>query len=325
MVHLPTSQVAVVTRRLAPALLLLLLLPQLAPAQSFPKGPVQMLIPFGPGGTTDLMARALQPELDRALGGSVVIVNKAGAGGAIALADLARAKPDGQTIAMTTIGPQVLQPALRKLTYAAGDFDFICGTYDVPLMLMVKADSPFKSLADVTAFAKQKPGELTYGSSGQGTSLHIAMAALLSRAGVTGLHIPYKSSGEMVTGLAGGHIMMFMETPAVATQYQLRPVAILAPKRLDAFPGVPTAAEQGTDVRGSVWGGLTGPKGMPADVRQRLEEACATATATEAYRSAASRLNNPLVYRNARDFQAFAEAEAKAYATVVREFGLEEK
>jgi len=303
----------------------LLLLPGLGAAQTFPKGPVQMLIPFGPGGTTDLMARALQPELDRALAGSVVIVNKAGAGGSVALAELARAKPDGQTIAMTTIGAQVLQPALRKLSYATGDFDFICGTYDVPVMMMVKADSPFKSLADVLAFARKEPGALTYGSSGQGTSLHIAMAALLSRAGVTGLHVPYKSSGEMVTGLAGNHIMMFMETPAVATQYQLRPLVVLAQKRLDNFSGVPTAAELGLDVRGSVWGGLVGPKGMPADIRQRLEEACATAAATEAYRSAAARLNNPLVYRNARDFQAFAEAEAKAYANVVREFGLEEK
>jgi tripartite-type tricarboxylate transporter receptor subunit TctC len=283
-----------------------------------------MLVPFGPGGTTDLMARALQPELQKALGAPVVVVNRAGAGGAIALAELARAKPDGLTIAMTAIGPQVLQPAIKKLTYAPLEFDFICGIYDVPLMLMVKDDSPFTSVADVIAYARANPGRLAYGSSGQGTTLHITMAALLARNGVTGLHVPYKSSGDMVAGLLGGHVQIFMETPAVATQYRLRPLAVFADARLDAFPSVPSAGELGIAVRGSVWGGLVAPKGLPDDRRKRLEDACVAATGTEFYRTAASRLNNPLVYRDGARFRAFADAEARAYAAAVREFGLEE-
>lgn len=293
-------------------------------AQTTAGSPVQMLVPFGPGGTTDLMARALQPELQKALGAPVVVVNRAGAGGAIALAELARAKPDGLTIAMTAIGPQVLQPAIKKLTYAPLEFDFICGIYDVPLMLMVKADSPFTSVADVIAYARANPGRLAYGSSGQGTTLHITMAALLARNGVTGLHVPYKSSGDMVAGLLGGHVQIFMETPAVATQYKLRPLAVFADARLEAFPGVPSAGELGIAVRGSVWGGLVAPKGLPDERRKRLEEACVAATGTEFYRTAAARLNNPLVYRDATRFRAFAESEARAYAAAVREFGLEE-
>ena len=293
-------------------------------AQTATGTPVQMLVPFGPGGTTDLMARALQPELQKALGAPVVVVNRAGAGGAIALAELARSKPDGLTIAMTAIGPQVLQPAIKKLTYAPLEFDFICGIYDVPLMLMVKADAPFASVADVIAYARANPGQLAYGSSGQGTTLHITMAALLARNGATGLHVPYKSSGDMVAGLLGGHIQIFMETPAVATQYKLRPLAVFADARLDAFPSVPSAAELGIAIRGSVWGGLVAPKGLPDDRRKRLEEACVTATGTEFYRTAAARLNNPLVYRDAARFRAFADAEARAYAAAVREFGLEE-
>ncbi len=294
-------------------------------AQSFPNKPITVIVPFGPGGTTDLMARVLQVEFEKAIGGPIIVTNKAGAGGAIAMAEVARASPDGYTIAMTTIGPQVLQPTLKKLAYQTDSFDYLCGTYDVPLMLMVTTDSAFKSLADVIAFAKQNPGKLTYGSSGQGTALHISMAALLKKAAADGLHVPYKSSGEMATALLGKHVMIFAETPAVATQYQLRPLAVFADKRIETHPSVPTVIESGIEVRGTVWGGLVAPKGLPADVRARLQTACAAATATEGYKASANRLNSPLVYRDAVTFTAFAVSEAKAYAAAVREFGLEEK
>ena len=108
-------------------------------AQSFPSKPITVIVPFGPGGTTDLMARVLQVEFEKAIGGPIIVTNKAGAGGAIAMAEVARASPDGYTIAMTTIGPQVLQPTLKKLSYQTDSFDYLCGTYDVPLMLMVTA------------------------------------------------------------------------------------------------------------------------------------------------------------------------------------------
>lgn len=294
-------------------------------AQPYPAKAITVIVPFGPGGTTDLMARLLQAEFEKAIGAPLIITNRAGAGGAIAMAEVARAAPDGYTIAMTTIGPQVLQPTLKKLSYQADSFDYICGTYDVPLMLMVTQDSPFKSLADVITYAKQNPGKLNYGSSGQGTALHITMAALLKKAGVDGLHVPYKSSGEMATGLLGKHVMMFAETPAVATQYQLRPLAVFSDKRLDTHPAVPSVLEAGFDVRGSVWGGLVGPKSLPAETRSKLAAACVSATASDAYKAGATRLNSPLVYRDATTFAAFAAGEAKAYAAAVREFGLEEK
>ena len=294
-------------------------------AQTFPAKPITVIVPFGPGGTTDLMARVLQVEFEKAIGGPIIVSNKAGAGGAIAMAEVARASPDGYTIAMTTIGPQVLQPTLKKLAYQTDSFDYICGTYDVPLMLMVTADSAFKSLADVIAFAKQNAGKLTYGSSGQGTALHISMAALLKKAAADGLHVPYKSSGEMATALLGKHVMIFAETPAVATQYQLRPLAVFADKRLETHPNIPTVIESGIDVRGTVWGGLVAPKGLPADVRNKLQAACAKATSTEGYKASANRLNSPLLFRDAATFTAFAASESKAYAAAVREFGLEER
>ena len=305
--------------------LLLTLSASVALAQPFPGKAIAMVVPFGPGGTTDLMARLLQPEFEKAIGVPLIITNKAGAGGAITMADLARASPDEYTIAMTTIGPQVLQPSLKKLSYQADSFDYLCGTYDVPLMLMVTPDSPFKSLADIIAYAKHNPGKLAYGSSGQGTALHISMAALLKKAGVDGLHVPYKSSGEMATGLLGKHIMIFAETPAVATQYQLRSLAVFSEKRLDSHPDVPAVFEAGIEVRGSVWGGLVAPKGLPMETRSKLVAACAKAAASDGYKAGATRLSSPLVYRDAASFAAFAASEAKAYAATVREFGLEEK
>ena len=125
----------------------------IASAQPYPSKPITLIIPFGPGGTTDLMARLLQSEFEKALGTPLIVTNKAGAGGAIALAEVARAPADGYMLAMTTIGPQVLQPTLKRLSYQPDSFDFICGTYDVPLMMMVTQDSEFKSLAVVFAYA----------------------------------------------------------------------------------------------------------------------------------------------------------------------------
>ena len=129
----------------------------------------------------------------------------------------------------------------------------------------------------------------------------------------------------MATGLLGKHVMMFAETPALATQYQLRPLAVFSEKRLDTHPTVPTVLEGGFDVRGTVWGGLVAPKGLSADTRNKLAAACAKATVSDAYRAGSARLNSPLVYRDATSFAAFAASEAKAYAAAVREFGLEEK
>ena len=131
--------------------------------------------------------------------------------------------------------------------------------------------------------------------------------------------------GGSATGLLGKHVMMFAETPAVATQYQLRPLAVFTDKRLDTHPDVPTVREGGFDIRGSVWGGLVAPKGLPAEIRGKLIGACARSTASDGYKAGAARLNSPLVFRDAAAFAAFAAGEAIAYAAAVREFGLEEK
>ena len=300
--------------------------PASAQPARFPERTISIVVPFGPGGTTDIMARILADEFGRQLGASAVVVNTAGAGGAIGMANVARAKPDGYTISMTTIGPLVIQPARRDNTgYSPADFDFLCGTYDVPIMTIVPATSPHRSYAELVAWAKANPGKMTYGSSGIGTALHITGLQQWKHHGAEALHVPYKSTGDMVGPLKGGEIVMFNETPPVATQHQLRPLVVLADQRVAAFPDVPSAAELGVPVRGSVWGGLVAPKGLPPEVRARLEAACQATTATAAYKERADKANSPLVYRTGADFQRFAAEEYERLSKVVAENGLKEK
>jgi tripartite-type tricarboxylate transporter receptor subunit TctC len=297
-----------------------------ASAQAFPERPIQMVVPFGPGGTTDIMARILQEELGKALGGSVVVINTAGAGGAIAMANVSRAKPDGYTLAMTTVGPQVIQPARRDNTgYTPDSFDYVCGTYDVPLLTMVRADSPHKSMADLVKWVKANPGQFNYGSSGIGTALHISMLQLAGHYGLQGTHVPYRSTGDMVVPLKTGQIEAFNETPPVAVQHQLRPLMALSDTPPLGFEKVPTAKQLGIPVRGTVWGGVVAPKGLPVDVRQKIEAACKTATETTIYKARAQVANSPLVFRNGADFKIFAMAEFDQFKRIVKENQLEER
>lgn len=293
---------------------------------TFPERTVSMVVPFGPGGTTDIMARILADEFGRQLGTSVAVVNTAGAGGAIGMANVARARPDGYTVSMTTIGPLTIQPARRDNTgYTPADFDYLCGTYDVPIMTMVAPTSPHGTYAELVAWVKANPGKMNYGSSGVGTALHITGLQQWKFHGAEALHVPYKSTGEMVGPLKGGELVMFNETPPVATQHSLRPLIAFADRRVPGFEQVPSAAELGVPVRGSVWGGLVAPKGLPAEVRAKLEGACKAATATATYRERAEKANSPLVFRTGAEFQRFALGEYERFKKVVAENGLQEK
>jgi tripartite-type tricarboxylate transporter receptor subunit TctC len=298
----------------------------LAPAQGFPERPIQMVVPFGPGGTTDIMARLLADEFGRQLGGSVVVVNTAGAGGSIGMGNVARAKPDGHTISMTTIGPLTIQPARRDNTgYTPESFDYLCGTYDVPMLTMVRTDAPYKDYAALLAWARANPGKLNYGSSGLGTMPHISALQQWKHHAVEVLHVPYKSTGDMVVPLKNGELAMFNETPPVAVQHQLRPLVALSEQRVAGFEGVPSARELGIPVRGSVWGGVVAPKGLPADVRAKLEAACERATATTLYKARAQAANSPLAWRKGDDFKRFALAEFDKFKKLVAENGLQER
>jgi tripartite-type tricarboxylate transporter receptor subunit TctC len=294
----------------------------------YPDRAIQMIVPFGPGGTTDIMARLLQDELAKALGNnaSIVVVNTAGAGGLIGMQNTARAKPDGYTIAMTTTGPQTLQPARRdNPTYTPDQFDYICGTYDVPVMAMVAQDSPHKTYQDLMKFAKANPGKLNYGISGIGGVLHVSMIELTQENNTQAVAVPFKSTGDMIIPLKTQQIQFFNETPTVATQHQLRPLIALSDTPVLGFETVPTAKSLGVKTRGSVWGGLVAPKGLPADIRAKLETACKTATSTTIYKARAQAAYTPLAYRTGDQFRSFALAEHDKFKQVVKRHNLQER
>ncbi len=315
-----------IRRSLAAASMLALCLQTQALAAEFPERPLTMVVPFGPGGTTDIMARILADEFARQLGGSVVVLNTPGAGGAIGMGNVARAKADGYTLSMTTIGPLVIQPARRDNTgYTPESFDYLCGTYDVPLMTLVAANSPHKDYAALVAAAKANPGSFNYGSSGIGTILHISGLRQWRFHGVDALHVPYKSTGDMVVPLKNGELAVFNETPPVAVQHQLRPLMSLTDQRVPGFENVPSARELGLPMRGSVWGGLVAPKGLPADVRGKLEAACRRATETTLYKARAQAANSPLVWRDGTSFRGFALGEFAKLRQVVIDAGLQER
>jgi hypothetical protein len=188
------------TRR---GLLALVLITGSAAAQdNYPSRPIQMVVPYPPGGNTDLMARALQTELTRALGQTVVIVNRGGAAGTIGDAQVARAAPDGYTIGMSPNNPLTAQPHLMSLTYAMDSFRFLCLVYDNPQVLVLGRNAPFRDFAGMVAHARSAKEALVYGSPGQGSTQHILTAALLKALGVEGLHVPFTGAGADVAGSA---------------------------------------------------------------------------------------------------------------------------
>jgi tripartite-type tricarboxylate transporter receptor subunit TctC len=299
-------------------------MPGMARADAWPEHSVVMIVPFAPGGTTDIMARLIQKDLGAALGTSIAVLNLAGAGGAIAMSQVARAKPDGYTISMTAVGPQVIQPERRDTGYKPENFDYICGTYDVPVMTFVAADSPFLDLKSLVEWGKANPGKLNYGSPAIGSVPHISMLSLLQQQGVAAQHVPYKSSADEIVPLKSGQIATFNDTPSVGTQYKLRALLALSDLPVPGYDGVPTAKSLGIPVRATVWGGIVAPKGLPPDVRSKLEAACAKVTSTSQYKAGAELANNPLVFRDGDDFRKFVFAERDKLSRIVKENHLEE-
>lgn len=289
---------------------------------SYPSRPVQMVVPYPPGGNTDLMARALQPELSRALGQTVVIVNRGGAAGTIGDAQVARAGADGYTIGMSPNNPLTAQPHLQSLSYALDSFRFVCLVYDNPQVLVAGRGAPFQDFAGMIAHAKSGKEALVYGSPGQGSTQHILMAALLKAAGVDGLHVPFTGAGPMATAALGGQIQVFVESPSIPTNNNLPMLAVFGAERMTALPQVPTVAELGHPIEGSAAGGLVGPAGMPDAAAAALERACASAVASDSFRQAAERLNAVPRYLPGAAFRTRFAAESEMNRTVLRELGL---
>ena len=244
---------------------------------NYPNKPIRLVVPFTPGGSTDILARAIGQELTKAWGQSVIVDNVPGAGGSIGADKVAKAPADGYTLLMGHIGTLAVNPSLYpKLAYdLVKDFAPVAWVARVPNVLVVHPSVPAKNVKELVALAKSKPGQLNYGSGGNGSAANLATEYFKMRTETSLLHIPYRGTAPAVTDLIGGQIqVLFTGAPAVLGQIkngQLRALAISSPTRLDALPGLPTVAESGyKDFEADQWYGVVAPAGTPREIVAKL-------------------------------------------------------
>jgi tripartite-type tricarboxylate transporter receptor subunit TctC len=293
-------------------------------ALAWPTKPVSIVVPFPAGGSTDTVARAIAPKLQEKFGQPFVVDNKPGATGTIGATFVKRAAPDGQTILVTSLGPLVIAPHLIKsLAYdPTKDFDLITVAVQAPNVLVVPANSPFKSVADVIAELKAKPDTVTFASSGNGSSDHLTAALFWQQTGTHGLHVPYKGGAPAITDLLGGQVQAsFQNINAIVGHVnagKLRALAITSDKRSPLLPDVPTLGEagvKGVDVYS--WQAVVAPKGLPADVRNSLHAAIVAALNDPQVRQRFTSVGFEIVANTPEAFAAFEQKEYARWKTVI--------
>ncbi|HEY8610151.1 MAG TPA: tripartite tricarboxylate transporter substrate binding protein [Roseomonas sp.] len=256
-------------------------LPLAAGAQeAYPTRPITMLVGFAPGGGTDIVVRMLSPRLQEELGQPVTVENRPGASGTLAAAAAARSRPDGYTLLTGTVSTQcTVAPLMRPPPYdQLRDFTPIMLVGTLPLVMVVRADSPARDVASLRALAQERPNGLNYGTSGVGSQQHLASELLARRGEMTMTHIPYRGTGQSVNALLAGDVDVNIDTLATYLPHiragRMRALATTLPSRAAALPEVPTVEEQGfPGYNMSVWYMVLGPAGLPAEVMRRWETA----------------------------------------------------
>ena len=301
-----------------------------AQAQEYPTKPITMIVAFPPGGVAELVGRPLAASMEKTLGQPVIILNRPGAGGAIGTTAAAKAAPDGYTILMTlssiSIFP-VSDPLEGKpAPYQISDFMPIALVTADPTVLVVRADSAYKTIQDFVAAAKANPGKINYSSSGIYGTLHVAMEMFAGAAGIELFHVPYQGGGPAVTALLGGQVQALASGPAAAVGQikggKMRALAGWGAQRLALMPELPTFKELGyRDVEFYIWSGVVAPAAVPPNVQHRLRAAVRAAVADPQFVSAMSKVSTPISYLDAPDFKDFWVADAARLRVAVEKIG----
>lgn len=305
-------------RRLLPAALLAAaaVAPGLARA-AYPEAPIKMVVAYGAGGGTDIVARVMAPYIAKYLGNnaSVVVLNRPGAGGGIGFAEVANAAPDGYTIGFINTPNVLTIPIERKANFHWQGFDLLGNVIDDPGNFSVHADNPVKNLADLVAFAKANPGAVTYGTTGIGSDDHLAALMFQRAAGVKLTHVPFKGAAEVHQAIASKQITMAAMNIGEALQYQkggtpLRHLGQMSNGRSNLAPAVPTFQEQGFNIVMASLRGIAAPKGLPPAVREQLVTAIQKAAADPEFQAKAANSFAPLRYLPPAKYEAeLKEAE----------------
>jgi tripartite-type tricarboxylate transporter receptor subunit TctC len=306
---------------------LLGLMPFVAPAQDYPRKPIRMIIPYPPGGPTDILGRIVAQNLTEKLGQQVVVENKPGASGMIGADLVAKAPPDGYTL-LANASIHVINPSLyRNPTYdAIKDFTPVSLIADVPLVLVVAPELPVKSVKDLIALGKSSSGKLNFASSGNAAAPHLAGEAFKIATGVDMQHVPYKGSGPALTDLMGGQVqLMFDSLPSSISHVKsgkLRAIAVTTAKRASALPNVPTIAESGVpgfDI--STWYGIWAPAGTPKEIVNRLSGEIAKIVKIPDVRERLAGLGAEPVGNSPDEFAAYCRSELAKWAKIVKASG----
>ena len=292
-----------------------------ASAQAWPNRPIKLVVPFPPGGLIDYMARLIAPKLSNELGQPIVIDNKPGAGGNLGAAEAARAKADGYTLLMAS-PPLTISPALySKLPYKPEDIAPVALLGRVPNVLMVHPTSGINAVAELTALAKSKPGQLNYASNGQGTSLHLSAELYKSQSGAFVTHIPYRGAAAAQTGLMATEVnMMFDNLPSalgLINGGKLKALAVTTPMRSSALPDVPTMEEAGMKgFQVFSWFGVAAPTGLPAPVLQKLEQALERVANMPEVKAAMLKSGAEPAWANSQGLASFMQADTAKWKNV---------
>ena len=300
-------------------------MPGAALAQAFPSHTIHVINPFSAGGTPDILGRALAEGMGPVLGQQLIIINRDGAGGVIGASQVASAAPDGYTLGYSAAGTITTRPLVMKnISYSGDSFDPICQTFELHVVLAVHVDSPLKTFADFVAAAKKAPETISVGHSGAGSPPHLAMSHLENVAGFKVNHIAYRGDGQLVPNLEGNHVdVAAAGLGSITGRPAIRALAFFGAKRVPTHPDLPTVIELGYPVERVAMGGLFGPKGLPAEVKARLENACSEGVKSEPYRNAAIKLNQPVEYLPGEAWDRRLKAETKLNAELIARLGIQ--
>lgn len=288
-------------------------------ADDYPSRSIKEIVPYPAGGSTDLAGRAAANALGDILGVKVVVDNRGGGGGSVGMAAVARARADGYTLGVAPVGTIANQPHMHRTPYDSGSFDYLCQFYYAPQVLVVKPGSPFKTLTEVVEYAKEHPGQLTYGTPGPGTLPHLQIEQFKRLSGADITHVPFAGDGPGLTALMGGHIDLYFALPNTVTDRDLRAVAVFSEEPIERLPELDTAIDQGYDMTAAVAGGLVAPKGLSADIRERLAEACEQATGSEELNTVLGRVGLDAVYLGPEAFAEMVLSTSKTNGELIRD------
>jgi len=300
-----------------------------AAAQEFPTRPINVVAPFPPGGQADLMARPTAAAMEKILKSPVVVVNKTGAAGAVGMAFVANSKPDGYTLLMALSSISVIPEADklfdRKPAYTMDQLIPIALVSADPTILVCRAERPWKSVKELVEDAKKRPDGIPYSSSGIYGTLHMAMEMLIHSAGIKLKHVPYGGAAPALTALLGGHVDCMAAGPAVVLPHikagKLRALAGWGEKRIAVLPELPTLKELGYDAEFYIWAGMFAPKGTPEPIMKKLRDTVRAAMQDADFKAAMDKMETPIAYLDAPEFQKFWDKDAKMLADAIKRVG----